>query len=364
MYFIGQMSQDDSLQDISNPVWQHPDFPSFYRSEKAIRAFEASFKRHIAGLRKTRHGEPDLRDLLVSEVFSNSQIEGVVLDEKGITESLLGNISGDTMKKEQAAVDLMKLGVERANRPLGHSVIKALHGAIFKNEHGGKYMGGLVIVSGGRIDRRIIVDRGVPSERVDGAMGDFIDWYNGRDKNTPLYNAVRGHLHFESIHPFHDGNGRVGRTLMNMGLMSDLGLAFPLSLSRAIRKHKDGYYGQFGAGNLDLTDTVKVFSPILIDAVKETQRMMSITDLRKRAYAEGMNQRQKRVFERLCRYELTTGFEGKFTNEKYRKIAKISEDKTAMRDLRDLVEKEILTKHGRLKGTSYRLALDTSDEAD
>lgn len=353
------MNSSEDFQDTSNPVWKDPDFPHFYRNESAIRPLEATFRKHVSALRKTRIGQPDRRDLLVSEIFSNSEIEGVVLDEKGITESLLGNIGGGTMKKEQAAVDLMKLGMERADDPLSHEIIKELHAAIFKNEQGGKYMGGLLIVSGGRIDRRVIVDRGIPPERVESAMGEFIDWYNGRDKTTPLYNAVRGHLHFESIHPFHDGNGRVGRTLMNMALMSDLRLAFPLSLSRAIRKHKDIYYGQFGTGILDLTETVKNFEPILIDAVKETQRMMSVTGLRKAAYAKGMNLRQEQVFERLCHYELTTGFEGKFTNEKYRKMAKISEEKTAMRDLRDLVKKGIFTKHGRLKGTSYRLALDT-----
>ncbi|MFC7339551.1 Fic family protein [Haloferula chungangensis] len=356
---IGQVNDSGNLQDNSNPVWKLPDFPHFYHNADALRPLEAAFKRHVSDLRQMEPSKLDPGDLLVSEIFSNSEIEGVVLDERGITESLLGNISGDTMKKEQAAVDLMKLGVERAHDRLDHDVIKELHRAIFRNKRGGKYMGGLLIVSGGRLDRQVIVDRGIPPDRVESSMGEFIDWFNGRNKATPLYNAVRGHLHFESIHPFHDGNGRVGRTLMNMGLMSDLGLSFPLALSRAIRSHKESYYGQFGTGSLDLTDPVKAFKPILVMAAEETRRMMAVTALRKSAYAQGMNERQVRVFERLCRYELTTGFEGNFTNEKYRKIAKISEEKTAMRDLKDLVEKGIFTKHGRLKGTSYRLALPT-----
>lgn len=85
--------------------------------------------------------------------------------------------------------------------------------------------------------------------------------------------------------------------------------------------------------------------------------MMAITRLRKSAFGKDMNERQEKVFERLCRYELTTGFDGNFTNEKYRKMARISEEKTAMRDLRDLVGKGILTKIGQLKGTHYKLAL-------
>lgn len=225
--FIRQMNESENYRDISNPVWRLPDFPHFYHNPEASISLEASFGLHVSDLRKMTLGQPDPSDLLVSEIFSNSQIEGVVLDERGITESLLGNISGDTMKPEQAAVDLMMMGVKRAQAPLTHQVVQDLHGAIFKNEQGGKYMGGLLIVSGGRMDRQTIVDRGIPPERVESAMGEFIDWFNSRDKSTPLYNAVRGHLHFESIHPFHDGNGRVGRTLMNMRLMADLGLTLP-----------------------------------------------------------------------------------------------------------------------------------------
>lgn len=358
---MGHMNHSENLWDISNPVWKQPDFPHFYHNEETAKPLESTFRRHVAELRKLDSAHPDPNDLLVSEIYSNSEIEGVVLDERGITGSLIGNITGDTMKPEKAAVDLMLLGMDRAEKPLSHEVVKELHNAIFKdtedNEHGGKYMGGLLIVSGGRIDRQTIIDRGMPPERVDGVMGDFIDWFNGRDKSTPLFNAVRGHIHFESIHPFHDGNGRVGRTIMNMGLMADLGLSFPLALSRAIRSHRESYYDLFGTGSLDLTGTVKAFEPILIEAAKETRRMMSVTGLRKVAYSQGMNERQEKVFERLCRYELTTGFEGNFTNEKYRKMTKISDNKMAMRDLKDLVEKGILTKQGQRKGTNYKLAL-------
>lgn len=366
--FIGQVNDSKNYQDISNPVWKLPDFPHFYHNAEAARSLEATFKRHAFDLRNMSSGQPDPSDLLVSEIFSNSEIEGVFLDERKITESLVSNIASDTMKPEQAAVDLMKLGIANAQNPLSHEIVKELHNAIFRDtkekEHSGKYMGGLLIVSGSRIDRQTIVDRGVPPERVEEAMGEFIGWFNERDKSTPLFNAVRGHLHFESIHPFHDGNGRVGRTIMNMGLMDDLGLTFPLSVSRAIRSHKENYYSQFGTGSLDLTGAVKVFSAILADAAKETQRMMAITVLRKSAYSQGMNGRQEKVFERLCRYELTTGFQGNFTNEKYRKMAGIAEEKTAMRDLKDLVGKGILAKQGQLKGTHYKLALNMERERD
>jgi Fic family protein len=355
------MSDLRNLRDISNPVWALPDFPHFYHNSEAASLLETRLKKRMADLRAFPIGPPDPNDLLISEIFSNSEIEGVILDERKITESLLGNIVGETLKPEKAAADLLRLGMKHVQNPLTHEIIKELHETIFQStdekEFAGKYMGGLKIVSGKRIDHQTIVDRGVPPEQVEIAMSQFIDWFHARDRSTPLYNAVRGHIHFESIHPFHDGNGRVGRTLMNMGLMADLQLTFPLALSRGIRSHREAYYAQFGTGKLDLTEAVKAFEPILADAASETERMLEITGLRKSAFAKGMNQRQERVFERLCRYDLTSGFQGKFTNEKYRKIAGITEEKTAMRDLKDLVEKGIFTKHGQMKGTHYKLAL-------
>lgn len=88
--------------------------------------------------------------------------------------------------------------------------------------------------------------------------------------------------------------------------------------------------------------------------------MLELTILRKHAYQIGMNGRQEKVFEHLCLAELEGGYQGKFTNQKYRQKAKIQENKTAQRDFNDLVTKEILLKSGELKATHYLLNLSGS----
>ena len=83
------------------------------------------------------------------------------------------------------------------------------------------------------LDRRLgqelkVIHEGVSKDLVHEKMTEFIQWYNQCPSDTPLVNAVQGHIHFETIHPFCDGNGRIGRNLILMGLCRDLGRSTPL----------------------------------------------------------------------------------------------------------------------------------------
>jgi Fic family protein len=147
---------------------------------------------------------------------------------------------------------------------------------------------------------------------------------------------------------------------MNMRLMKDLGLKVPIAISRAIKNNSDHYYQSFEGKSLDLTERIKVYSDIIEEGIQETLRMATITQLRNHAYTAGLNERQAKVFERLCFYELDDGFKGKFTNETYQKMAHMSDqNKTATRDLKDLVKKDILQALGTKGGAHYILSLPT-----
>jgi len=61
-----------------------------------------------------------------------------------------------------------------------------------------------------------IVHRGAPSAQVTNLLRELVKWYEkNKNKYPPLVSAVVVHNHFETIHPFRDGNGRVGRLLLN-----------------------------------------------------------------------------------------------------------------------------------------------------
>ncbi len=84
-----------------------------------------------------------------------------------------------------------------------------------------------------------VLYRAVPAARVSYEMGEFLSWL-AQDDSPPAIRAALAHLWFESIHPFSDGNGRIGRALIEYVFAQTALL--PFSLSRQIEADKQGYY--------------------------------------------------------------------------------------------------------------------------
>jgi len=323
---------------------------------------EAAFQAEIAELdRMLKRQNLGFDDVLTEEIVANSEIEGVLLDRESVHSSFVQNIA-PTREKEQGAVALTKMGLESATRPLSHDLLFAMHREILKGstsfpaESIGAYVGNMKIVSGTRMDREYqVIHEGVSKALVHEKMSEFIDWYNQCTANRPLVNAIQGHVHFETLHPFCDGNGRIGRNLILMGLCRDLGRNTPLALSRSFNTDLEIYYGQFEAG-LDLTQTIQRMAPLFIKAVVETAHILELTAFRAKVgdEAEQLNERQVKVLNRLIDYELRGGFEGGMNNAKYQKMTGIG-DRTALRDLSELELSGLMVKVGKLKGTRYFL---------
>jgi Fic family protein len=351
---------DEDITDLSNPIWHNPDFPGFYRSESAIMPLESSIRREARKLPKSTN----FGDVMVSELMSNSAIEGVILSQEKLKSSLLGNFAGPADKREKNAVAAMKLAIEHCQQPITHELIQQINSLFNESpDSAGQYVGGVVLVKSGRFGERTIADRGVEPDKVDAAMSDFVKAFNSQTKSTPLFNAIVGHVHFEKIHPFSDGNGRTGRVLMNMALMRDCGLTHPLALSRAIVREKSAYYECLGRSSLDLTQTVKDLTPLMSLAFMETARLFELTEYRKQSHALELNPRQRKAIDRLVAAELENGHVGKFSSPKYEALTKTSES-TALRDLGELVKAGLLVKKGVSKGTHYVLPLGNSKDRD
>ncbi len=114
-----------------------------------------------------------------------------------------------------------------------------LHEIVFKNSKGfaGKFrrkgVEVAVVDSLGRV-----IHRGAPSTRVKSLLGELVKWYDGNKKKyPPLVLAAVVHNQFENVHPFQDGNGRVGRLLLNNVLLKH-GLP-PVNIEL---KHRREYY--------------------------------------------------------------------------------------------------------------------------
>jgi Fic family protein len=347
---------------MSKPyLWQEADFPHFYHNPAVSRVLEEKFQEEVSKLDQMLHTqEVGFDDVFTEEIVANSEIEGVILDRESVHSSFVSNLT-PVHEKEQGAVALTQMALAHCDRELSHDLLLSMHREIMKGanvpaESIGNYVGDMKIVSGHRLDQEYtVVHEGVSKELVHEKMTEFIEWYHQCPADTPLTNAVQGHVHFETIHPFCDGNGRIGRSLILMGLCRDLGRNTPLALSRAFNKDLKTYYAQFQAG-LDLTSTLQSMNPLFLNAVKETGLLLELTAFRTKFFdqSEDLNPRQVKVLNRLIDYELKGGFDGGMSNTKYQKMTGIG-DRTALRDLAELQELGLMVKTGQLKGTRYHL---------
>ncbi|MFH1707219.1 MAG: Fic family protein [Planctomycetota bacterium] len=82
-----------------------------------------------------------------------------------------------------------------------------------------------------------------PHDAVPAALADLERWIHGPDPLPPLVRAGLAHAQFETIHPFLDGNGRIGRLFISL-LVEHWGLLESplLYLSLAFKRHRVGYY--------------------------------------------------------------------------------------------------------------------------
>jgi len=196
----------------------------------------------------------------------------------------------------------------------------------------------------------------------------FIDWYNRTgpskdEKRMPgIARAGIAHLWFEVIHPFDDGNGRVGRAIADHALSQSLGYPTTACLATAIEGDKKSYYLQLekaSRGNLDVDAWLDYFAGRVIKAQKIAREEVDFVLAKTRfyeTYGDQLNDRQARMVSRMLA-EDRKGLEGGITTKKYEAITKCP-NRTASRDLSDLVAKGIIIPlSGGGRTTRYELSI-------
>lgn len=231
----------------------------------------------------------------------------------------------------------------------------------------GKYRAGaepMQVVSGPDYARRVHFEA-PPSERVPGEMGRFVEWFNwsgpaGGEPLAALTRAGIAHLYFESIHPFEDGNGRIGRALSEKALAQGSGAGSLTGLAGTILIRRRAYYAALEAANKsnEVTEWLRWFGGIVIEAQRRTLAQIEFvidkTKLLDRLRGQ-LNERQEAALLRMFR-EGAEGFQGGLSAGKYMKITRAA-PATATRDLADLVQKEALVRAGERRHARYQLAI-------
>ena len=170
------------------------------------------------------------------------------------------------------------------------------------------------------------------------------------------------HLYFESIHPFEDGNGRIGRAIAEMALAQGLGQPSLTALSVMIERRRKAYYAaleQAQAG-LEITSWLLWFGDTVLAAQDHSRRTIEFifekSKLLERLRGR-MNSRQEKALLRVLR-EGVDGFAGGLSAQNYMSITRTSAA-TARRDLSNLVALGALVRTGEKRGTRYWLQFST-----
>ena len=176
-----------------------------------------------------------------------------------------------------------------------------------------------------------------------------------------LGRAAIAHVYFESIHPFEDGNGRIGRIVAEKILSQGIGRPILTAVSKLLEKRKKEYYIALEHCNrtLEVDKWVEFFANVVVQALEESMSLLSFLIEKSKMLtflSEQISPRQMKALLRMFA-QGPSGFAGGMSAEKYIAITKASRA-TATRDLTDLVEKGALVKSGELRHTRYRLNLN------
>lgn len=358
--------------------WQKPDWPAFTWDAHRLARAEARF---VLGsgmfLGAMKHLDVADGDQLVVEAMSDeavttSQIEGEILDRESVQSSIrreLG-IATDhrTVKPAERGIGEMMVDLFRGfAAPLDHGTLCGWHRMITAGRSDLRDVGRyrthgepMQVVSGKVYDPKVHFEA-PPSARVPEEMDRYLGWFNrtapgGSDPLPPLTRSGIAHLYFESIHPFEDGNGRVGRAIAEKVLAQSLGRPTLTAIAATILARRSAYYDALEEANKQnqITDWLAWFAGMGLEAQGRTMAQVEFlidkASLLDRV-RDSLNPRQRAVLLRVLR-EGPEGFTGGLSAGKYVAISKASAA-TATRDLAEMVDLGALTRTGERRHARY-----------
>jgi Fic family protein len=361
-------------------VWQLAEWPNFVFDPAKLHAAELEFHHkagEIAGALKHLAADEDrifAVELLSQEAVSTSSIEGEILNRDSVKSSIrkqLG-LKADTKSAKPNEIGVSEMMVDvytHYQHSLSHDTLFMWHAMLMNGRRDLEVIGAyrqhsepMQIVSGNYNAPKVFYEA-PPSAQVAFEMDRFLQWYQsnlGSDQVPTLAFAGIVHLYFEMIHPFEDGNGRIGRALVEKAISQRLGTPALHSLAKVIDASKKTYYQALQACNskLSIDDFLAFFAKTSLDAQEYTIQLINFTIAKVHFFAkhtQHLNERQMKVLLRMFE-EGIEGFKGGLSAKNYQSIVQTS-PATATRDLLELVGRRALLRTGELKGTRYFLGL-------
>ena len=294
---------------------------------------------------------------LTLEVVKSSEIEGELLNYDQVRSSIARRLGINTAglvssnHNIEGVVEMMLDATQRYNLPLTEKRLFGWHAALFPTGYSGPYLievgryrtGKMQVVSGA-MGKEKVHYQAVKPELVKTEMDKFLNWFNNENSLDPVLKAAIAHFWFIIIHPFDDGNGRIGRAITELLLACAEGSGERFySMSSQILAERKRYYEvlqKVQHSSVDITEWIDWFLHCLKNAMLSTeittQKIVRKAEFWKLHEHTPINERQRIILNKLF-----DDFEGKLQTSKWAKIVKTSTD-TALRDIKDLVEKGIL----------------------
>ena len=385
-------------------IWQSPSFPEYSFDANTVQASLVA-ARTAQGRMLGVAGQLQLleaTELQLSgwsrEAMATAKIEGEVLQLNSVRASAarrLGLVPDPAAHKDErteATLDVIQAAMKSWQKPLTHADLHGWQAALFPTGYSGisridvgcyrTHAEPMQIVTQ-RLGHNDVIHYQAPdSKDVTRHMKALLTWLNdgrisGKQAVTDGFiRAAIAHVWFEVIHPFEDGNGRIGRALVERCLAQDSKSELRLfSLSQQFLLDRSGYYAQLQKASkpidaktaLDLTEWIQWFLGCIERACLESLSQMAQANAKNtfnyqlQTQHPDLSKSQRKVLFKLFEARQThatpenpSGFLGGMSTEKYAAIGGVSRA-TAYRELTDLVSQQLLTISGQGRGTRYAL---------
>lgn len=344
-------------------IYEHKNWTDFSWDDKAINAvfgevrlLQGKIIGQMNALGFSTKEEATLTALTL-DVVKSSEIEGELLNYNQVRSSIARRLGISTAglvpsnRTIEGVVEMMLDATQRHALPLTEKRLFGWHAALFPTGYSGPYQievghyrtGEMQVVSGAMGKEKVHYEA-VKSNFVKAEMDTFLNWFNNDNQLDPVLKAAIAHFWFIIVHPFDDGNGRIVRAITDMLLSRAEGSGERFySMSSQILIERKRYYEVLQSvqhSSKDITEWLHWFLHCLKNAMlateDTTQRILRKAEFWKLHENMPINERQRFMLNKLF-----DGLEGKLQTSKWAKMVKVSTD-TALRDIKDLIEKGIL----------------------
>ena len=184
-----------------------------------------------------------------------------------------------------------------------------------------------------------------PPEKIPTLLTQLLQYANSKDERFPLITALISHLIFEKIHPFIDGNGRVGRLLILAILKAknyDFGWFVPFE--EYLDNHKSDYYYYLDTGLQNTNGYLIFMLNSFLSQVEELKKRVEDEEKKKTI----LSPRLEEIYNIIKDHKVVS-FD--FIKRRFTKVP----NRTLRYDLKKLADKNLIIKIGKTKGAFYKI---------